>query len=319
MNTELIINASTAFGAATLGATGAIIAARIQARPAERAAAAAREQAEAAYRAALDTAHAQIAASARQEANAARRPLYMAFGRAAERLGDTVFDDVANPDTDESEYASALQEARAAYADLHFAGPRHVVDAAHTCVDKAIDAHREGLQHGVTIQVLNKFQDLMQGVDAAHLGFDIDLARQSVLSQVATIPEAWVSAHVLRLGSFPDGEDAVRQATREGEGVVDGRPYDFNLQGLYAAGRELDGYLRQADQGGHFSYDGDAFRLYWVLFHWRDDDPLNFARKTVRGARLAVQEFGRACDAVLHGADDAARTSSSAAQGESTR
>ncbi|MGW2082729.1 hypothetical protein ACWCOW_38500 [Streptomyces sp. NPDC001939] len=299
MDTELITNACTALAAAILGGTCAVVAARIQARPAERAAAAAQAQAEAAYRAALDTAHAQISANARQEANAARRPLYLAFGRAAERLVDTVFDDATNPETDEDEYASALQEARSAYADLHFAGPRHVIDAAHECVDKAISAHSEGIRHSPTIETLNKFQALREG-HADHT-IEVALARRALLSALASIPDAWISAHGILISRFPEGEDDARQARRAGGGVIDGRPTRSALDRLYDAGRRLDNYLRQADQDGHFSYDRDAFRLYWVFFHWKDDDPLTFARKTVLDARLAVREFGSACDAVLHG------------------
>ncbi|MFE2584804.1 hypothetical protein [Streptomyces sp. NPDC059378] len=297
MNTDLIVNAVTGLGSGLLGFAGATLAARTQARPAQQAAEAARAQADAAYRSALDSAHAQIFASALQETNAARRPVYSVFARAAERLVNAVFDEVINPDIGGSEYDEALRAAQAAYADLPMEGPPHIVSLGAACIDAAIAARRTGDNSGTTVLVLKKITALRSTRQTASLGVSISTACDLLGALVRTMPDVWFTDNLLHLTSFPE-----RDARLQNVGGDDAdAPSNWAVDHLFAKGRDLDEHLREAARGFHLDYDREAWHVYWALFRWKHTDPWEFARETVHDARASVRAFGTACGAVLHG------------------
>ncbi|MYX05964.1 hypothetical protein GTW98_03930 [Streptomyces sp. SID8375] len=127
------ISAFGALGGVAFGTITAIVAARIQARPAHRAAEAAHAQAEAAYRAALDSAREQIKGAAAQSTGSARRQAYAAFINEAHKLQLAVekFDkDFYGPTVDTREAREALDRVDKAAALVLLEGPEEVTEAA---------------------------------------------------------------------------------------------------------------------------------------------------------------------------------------------
>jgi hypothetical protein len=127
------ISAFGALGGVAFGTITAIAAARIQARPAHRAAEAAHAQAEAAYRAALDSAREQIKGAAAQSTDSARRQVYAAFISEAHKLQLAVaeFDrDFYGITVDTSQARRALDQVDKAASLVFLEGPEDVTDAA---------------------------------------------------------------------------------------------------------------------------------------------------------------------------------------------
>ncbi|MFF5935698.1 hypothetical protein [Streptomyces sp. NPDC012508] len=127
------ISAFGALGGVAFGTITAIVAARIQARPAHRAAEAAHAQAEAAYRAALDSAREQIKGAAAQSTGSARRQVYADFINEAHKLQLAVeeFDkDFYGVTRDTREAREALGRVEKAAALVFLEGPEEVTEAA---------------------------------------------------------------------------------------------------------------------------------------------------------------------------------------------
>ncbi|MFF9780590.1 hypothetical protein ACF1HJ_44030 [Streptomyces sp. NPDC013978] len=127
------ISAVGALGGVALGTITSVLAARIQARPAHRAAEAAYAQAESAYRAALDSAREQIRAAAAQSTGSARRQVYAAFINEAHKLQLAVarFDrDFYGTTVDTGEAREALDRVDKAAALVLLEGPEEVNKAA---------------------------------------------------------------------------------------------------------------------------------------------------------------------------------------------
>ncbi|WP_326753843.1 hypothetical protein OIE73_20345 [Streptomyces hirsutus] len=127
------ISAVGALGGVALGTITGVLAARIQARPAHRAAEAAYAQAESAYRAALDSAREQIRAAAAQNTGSARRQVYAAFINEAHKLQLAIaeFDrDFYQSTVDTREARAALDRVDKAAALVLLEGPEDVNEAA---------------------------------------------------------------------------------------------------------------------------------------------------------------------------------------------
>ncbi|MFF1675693.1 hypothetical protein ACFVYG_06550 [Streptomyces sp. NPDC058256] len=127
------ISAVGALGGVALGAITGVVAARIQARPAHRAAEAAYAQAESAYRAALDSAREQIRAAAAQSTGSARRQVYAAFINEAHKLQLAVAEvdrDFYGATVDTGQARQALDRVDKAAALVLLEGPQEVTDAA---------------------------------------------------------------------------------------------------------------------------------------------------------------------------------------------
>ncbi|BBC35139.1 hypothetical protein SGFS_064330 [Streptomyces graminofaciens] len=135
------ISAVGALGGVSLGTVTGVLAARIQARPAHRAAEAAYAQAESAYRAALDSAREQIRAAAAQNTGSARRHVYAAFINEAHKLQLAVaqFDrDFYGITVDTREAREALDRVDKTAALVLLEGPKEVSEAAWEVDDEAL-------------------------------------------------------------------------------------------------------------------------------------------------------------------------------------
>ncbi|MEU1258776.1 hypothetical protein ABZ445_36365 [Streptomyces chartreusis] len=140
METELAA-AWIALGGVALGALTGVIAARIQACPAHRAAEAAFTQAETAYRAALDSAREQIRATAAQNTGSARRQVYAAFISEAHKLQVAVAEidlDFYGPTVDTKEARRILDHVDKAAALVFLEGPQEVSGAAWEVYNEAV-------------------------------------------------------------------------------------------------------------------------------------------------------------------------------------
>ncbi|MEU4043113.1 hypothetical protein ACK389_21445 [Streptomyces antibioticus] len=135
------ISAVGALGGVALGTITGVLAARIQARPAHRAAEAAYAQAESAYRAALDSAREQIRAAAAQSTGSARRQVYAAFINEAHKLQLAIaeFDrDFYEATVDTREARAALDRVDKAAALVLLEGPEEVNEAAWEVYNEAL-------------------------------------------------------------------------------------------------------------------------------------------------------------------------------------
>ncbi|MEV6382027.1 hypothetical protein AB0M31_21765 [Streptomyces sp. NPDC051773] len=298
------VTTAGAFGGVAFG----LIAARIQARPAYKAAEAAHAQAEAAYRAALDSAREQIRAAHLQHANSARRPVYTSFLRAAHGLADATYTYVMDPESDPAHYNTALDIARAAYAELQLEGPETITQLGRSCIDTCIERRQRGSGYAGLVSALNKLSALGDSPETMELSVRLDMRFRQVSAATRAIPEHWRADSALYRCYDPARAQGAReqlQRDRRRDSTPGELPSDVALEYVLTSLQEADEALREICDAGHLDYNQAAFRLHWAAVQWAEDDPYDRIRSILRPVREAVDTFAAGCMAVLHGNGDA--------------
>ncbi|SPE51877.1 hypothetical protein SNS2_1551 [Streptomyces netropsis] len=282
------ISAFGALGGVAIGTISAVVAARIQARPAHKAAEAAQAQAEAAYRAALDSAREQIKGAAAQNTGSARRQVYGAFISEAHKLQlavAAVEQNFYEATLDVSEARRILDLIDKAAALVFLEGPEEVTEAAW-------EVYNEGLaglhDYENSEAVRSSWGAIVEAGQEETLRLPLDRVRQN-MGQVHGIWTPTAKNWALQIGEnqatpFPQ----IPTHIGFGEHIVPYNPAAESHRGPIGAGR-----LVQSPNGGDLVPFYDTVRPTSesiVCLHASIENYLAACRPLIEGSTVTAEQ-----------------------------